>query len=61
MENDIIETVLTEILKELKLANDLGKENNELAIESKNRLVIIEKKIENKETIKQQTSGALNK
>jgi|ERR1035437_2821387 hypothetical protein len=46
MENEIIETVLTEILGELKQSNGLNKENNQLAIENKNRLTDIEKKLD---------------
>jgi hypothetical protein len=51
MENEIIETVLTEILGELKQSNDLNKENIMIAIENKSRLIAIEKKFECKDVI----------
>ena len=46
MEKEIIETVLTEIYGELKLTNELLKENTVLATENKNRLIVIEKRFE---------------
>jgi len=52
METEIIETVLTEILGELKQSNILNKENNQAITENKNRLISIEKKLENKEVIR---------
>ncbi|HEY8690680.1 MAG TPA: hypothetical protein VIM07_15690 [Chitinophagaceae bacterium] len=49
MEKEIIETVLTEICGELKQSNELLKENSKLATENKNRLIVIEKKLESKD------------
>jgi uncharacterized membrane protein len=49
MEKEIIETVLTEIYGELKQSNELLKENFKLATENNNRLIVIEKKLENKD------------
>ena len=49
MEKEIIETVLTEIYGELKQSNELLKENSKLATENKNRLIVIEKKLESKD------------
>jgi hypothetical protein len=46
MEKEIIETVLTEICGELKQSNELLKENTVLATENKNRLIVIEKRLE---------------
>ncbi|MEJ7821148.1 MAG: hypothetical protein WKF85_02435 [Chitinophagaceae bacterium] len=52
MDSEIIETVLTEILGELKQSNVLNKENSLTLTENKNRLTIIEKKLESKDEIK---------
>jgi hypothetical protein len=49
MEKEIIETVLPEIYGELKQSNELLKENSKLATENKNRLIVIEKKLESKD------------
>ena len=49
MEKEIIETVLTEIYGELKQSNELLKENSKLTTENKNRLIVIEKKLESKD------------
>ena len=43
MENEILETVLKEILGDLKQTYDLSKENILLATENKNRIIRIEK------------------
>ena len=50
METEIIETVLTEILAELKQSNLINKGNNLAIIENKNRLISIEKKLESKDS-----------
>jgi hypothetical protein len=47
MENEIIETVLTEVLEELKELRKLNKENADVAMENGNRLSSIEKKLAN--------------
>lgn len=52
METEIIETVLTEMLEELKQSNILNKENNQTILENKNRLISIEKTLESKCAIK---------
>ena len=52
MDSEIIETVLTEILDELKQSNLLNKENNQALAENKNMLISIEKKLESKDSIK---------
>ena len=52
MENEMIETVLTEILGELKQSNHLNQQNNLAIIENKNRLISIEKKLESKDALK---------
>lgn len=52
MDSEIIETVLTEILGELKQSNFLNKENNQVLTENQSRLISIEKKLESKDEIK---------
>lgn len=52
MDSEIIETVLTEILDELKQSNLLNKENNMALADNKNMLISIEKKLESKDLIK---------
>ena len=49
MEKEILETVLTEIYGELQLTNELLKENTVLETENKNRLIVIEKRLESKD------------
>jgi len=61
MENDVLETVLTEILEELKQARDLAKENNALATEHNIKLVIVEKIIEGKEAVKPRTVDSVDR
>lgn len=52
MDSEIIETVLTEILGEMKQSNLLNKENNMALSENKNMLRSIEKKLGSKDVIK---------
>lgn len=52
MDSEIIETVLTEILDELKQCNFLNKENNMALTENKNMLIAIEQKLASKDLIK---------
>ena len=52
MDSEIIETVLTEILGELKQSNLLNKENNLALTENKSRVISIEKKLESKDELK---------
>lgn len=52
MENEILETVLKEILGDIKQSYDLSKENNLLATENKNRMMGIEKILASKDVIK---------
>ncbi len=52
MDSEIIETVLTEILGELKQSNLLIKENNQVLTENQSRLLSLEKKLESKDQIK---------
>jgi hypothetical protein len=49
MEKEILETVLTEIYGELQQTNELIKENTVLETENKNRLIVIEKRLESKD------------
>lgn len=49
MDSEIIETVLTEILGELKQSNLLNKENNQVLSENQSRLIAIQKKLESKD------------
>lgn len=52
MDSEIIETVLTEILGELKQSNLLNKENNMALAENKNMLISIENKLKSNDLIK---------
>jgi hypothetical protein len=70
MESEIIETVLTEMLGELKKSNDVNKENSEIIIQNKSRLISIEQQLENTknskplndtESIEQIISTGINK
>ena len=52
MESEIIETVLKEILEDLKQTSELSKENNLLATENKGRMIGIEKMLADKNILK---------
>lgn len=52
MEDEILETVLQEILADIKQTYDLSKENNLVGTENKNFLMGIEKKLASKDLIK---------
>ena len=52
MESEIIETVLKEILEDLKQTYELSKENNLLATENKSRMIGIEKILADKNILK---------
>ncbi len=56
MEKEIIETVLTEILEELKQLKKLSIESTNAIKESSERLSSIEKKLENSQAIKPEVS-----
>ena len=52
MENEIIETVLTEILEELKQLKTLTTNNTKATLDNANRLMIITDKLESKQVLK---------
>ncbi|MDQ6845613.1 MAG: hypothetical protein M3Z92_14915 [Bacteroidota bacterium] len=52
METEIVETVLTEILGELKRSNELNKENSNAILKNDNLLIAIEKQLGNKDVAK---------
>lgn len=52
MENEILETVLKEIMGDMKQSYNLSKENNLLATENKNLMIGIEKTLASKDAMK---------